>query len=115
MAKRFIVLTSKVEKNGIITSNMRYYLSSLTENAESFLHIIRSHWSIENSLHYVKDVVFQEDFNRMRMGQIPSVASLLRSFAINILNINDFPNKTQARKMLAWNINFLLGLKGVKV
>ena len=51
----------------------------------------------------------------MRMGQIPSVASLLRSFAINILNINNFPNKTQARKMLAWNINFLLDLKAVKV
>lgn len=114
MAKRFIVLTSKVEENGSVTESSRYYLSSLTEDAENFLYIIRSHWSIENSLHYVKDVAFQEDFNRMRKDQIPSVASLLRSLAINILNLNYLQNKTQARKMLAWSANFLLNLEHIR-
>jgi predicted transposase YbfD/YdcC len=75
--------------------------------------VIRSHWSIENSLYYVKDVEFKEDASRVRTKQSPSLLSLITSFAINILNINNFQNKIQARKTLAWDFYKLLSLTGI--
>jgi len=49
----------------------------------------------------------------MRTEQIPQVTSLLRSMAINILNLNGFSNKTKARKQLAWGASDIFVLKGV--
>ncbi|HHH54946.1 MAG TPA: transposase family protein, partial [Bacteroidetes bacterium] len=82
-------------------------------DAKQFLHIIRSHWRIENSLHYVKDVAFGEDLNRMRTSQTPFVSSLVKSIAINLLNLNNFPNKTLARKLFAWGAVDVLSLRGL--
>jgi len=113
MVKRIIKVHATVVRYGKVTHETRYYISNLEENAQTFLHIIRSHWKIENSLHYVKDVAFLEDFNRMRTEQIPQVTSLLRSMAINILNLNGFSNKTKARKQLAWGVSDIFVLKGV--
>lgn len=111
MVKSIITVTSETVIGDKITNETRYYISNLNQSANNFSHIIRSHWKIENSLHYVKDVAFLEDFSRMRTSQIPSVASLLRSVAINILNINKFSNLTQARKILAWGSYNIFGLK----
>lgn len=113
MVKRILKVTATVVKQGKQSRETRYYISNLEVDAKSFLHIIRSHWAIENSLHYVKDVAFLEDFNRMRTSQIPAVTSLLRSLAINLLNLNGFTNKTQARKMFAWNISDIFSLDGI--
>ena len=65
MVKRILKVTAKVAKDGKVTNESRYYISDLKENALTFSHIIRSHWKIENSLHYVKDVAFLEDFSRI--------------------------------------------------
>jgi len=113
MVKRIIKINATVVKYGKVTHETRYYISNLKENAASFSHIIRSHWKIENSLHYIKDVTFLEDFNRMRTKQIPQVMSLLRSMAINLLNLNGFSNKAKARKQLAWSAMDVFELKGV--
>ena len=113
MVRRLIKVTAKVVRYGNVSEETRYYISNLTVTAKEFLHIIRSHWAIENSLHYVKDVAFLEDFNRMRTEQIPIVTSLLRSMAINLLNFNKVTNITQARKLFAWGIDNLFSLKGV--
>ena len=113
MVRRLIKITAKVVRYGNVSYETRYYISNLTVCAKEFLEIIRSHWAIENSLHYVKDVAFQKDFNRMRTKQIPIVTSLLRSLAINLLNINKIDNKTQARKLFAWGALDLLSLKGI--
>ena len=113
MVRRLIKVTAKVVRYGNVSEETRYYISNLTVTAQEFLHIIRSHWAIENSLHYVKDVAFLEDFNRMRTEQIPVVTSLLRSMAINLLNFNKITNITQARKLFAWGIDNLFSLKGV--
>ena len=113
MVRRLIKVTSKVVRYGNVSEETRYFISNLTVSAKEFLEVIRSHWAIENSLHYVKDVAFQEDFNRMRTKQIPVVTSLLRSLAINLLNINKISNKTQARKLFAWGIIDLFSLKGI--
>ena len=113
MVRRLIKVTAKVVRYGNVSEEIRYYISNLTVTAKEFLHIIRSHWVIENSLHYVKDVAFLEDFNRMRTEQIPVVTSLLRSMAINLLNFNKITNLTQSRKLFAWGIIDLFSLKGI--
>ncbi len=113
MVRRLIKVTSKVVRYGNVSEETRYFISNLMISAKEFLEIIRSHWAIENSLHYVKDVAFQEDFNRMRTKQIPVVTSLLRSLAINLLNINKISNKTQVRKLFAWGAFDLFSLKGI--
>ncbi len=104
MVKHILKVTSTVIKQDKESTETRYYISDLEVDAKIFLHIVRSHWAIENSLHYVKDVAFLEDFSRMRTDQIPTVTSLLRSLAINLLSLNGFSNKTEARKKFAWGI-----------
>ena len=82
----------------------------MTKDVETFALIIRSHWGIENSLHYVKDVTFYEDSCRMRTGQIPFVATLLRSQAIGLMNRWKVGNLKAMRKQLAWDPELLFSL-----
>ena len=63
----------------------RYYLSSLTGTAEQALDAVRSHWGVENSLHYVLDIAFHEDASRIRKDNAPANFALLRQIALNLL------------------------------
>ena len=69
---------------------------------------IRSHWAIENSLHYVKDVTFYEDASRIRTGNAPTNFSIIRNIAINVLRRLNFRSLPQAIRMLSGNIPKLL-------
>ena len=111
MVKRFAKVTARVVKFGKVTNETRWYISNLTEDAQTFLHIIRSHWKIENSLHYVKDVAYQEDFDRTRIKQIPYVKTTIRNYAMNIQSINKITNKTLSRKLFAWGALDVFNLK----
>lgn len=108
---RIIKITSTIQSYGTHSVETHYYISSLEVNAETFLHVIRSHWKIENSLHYVKDVSFDEDSSRIRTKQAPMVSTMLRSIAINIMNINKISNLKKARKVFAWSSYKLFNLK----
>jgi len=108
--KRIIKVTSTTLSHGKCTTEVHCYISSLEVDAKTFLHIIRSHWKIENSLHYVKDVSFEEDMCRTRTGQIPFMQTMMRSLAINFINLNKFSNIKQARKLFAWNPQKLFSL-----
>jgi len=83
----------------------------LQTDAKTFAYAIRNHWKIENSLHYVKDVSFDEDSSRIRSAQAPLISTMLRSLAINIMNINQIRNIKQARKLFGWSPHRLFGLK----
>ena len=109
--KRIIKVTSKTLSYGKFTVCEHYYISSLQTDAKTFAHAIRSHWKIENSLHYVKDVSFDEDRSRIRTAQAPLMATMLRSLAINLMRINHITNIKKSRKLFAWNTHKLFSLK----
>ena len=67
------------------TLNERYFLTSLTAKAKALLPIIRTHWSIENGLHWVLDIAFREDESRLRKDHGPENFALLRHIALNLL------------------------------
>jgi len=89
-----------------------YYISSLpcTTDASEFNIGIRSHWAIENSLHWVKDVTFGEDSSRVRTGQAPENMSLMRNIAINAFRKHGFDNIAQAIRLSSHNIPLLMGM-----
>ncbi len=67
------------------TREVRYYLLSESCTAAKFGHAVRSHWGIENSLHWVLDVTFSEDRSRVRRGNGAENLGLLRRLALNLL------------------------------
>lgn len=73
------------EINGVETTEFRYYILSIALNAEKFGAAVRSHWGIENSLHWVLDMTFREDESRIREGNSPENFAVLRHIALNQL------------------------------
>ncbi|MDD1426547.1 ISAs1 family transposase [Dolichospermum sp. ST_sed9] len=69
--------------NGKTKVETRYYISSLTDNAKLLGESVRSHWSIENSLHWVLDVALREDDCRIRKDNAPQNFAVLRHIAVN--------------------------------
>jgi predicted transposase YbfD/YdcC len=67
------------------STETRYYLSTLTGGADQALRSVRSHWGVENSLHYVLDIAFNEDDCRIRKDHAPVNFALLRQVALNLL------------------------------
>jgi len=71
--------------SGQTESETRYYISSLTADAERINRAVRQHWGIENSLHWVLDVAFSEDHSRKRAGHAAQNFSLITRIALNLL------------------------------
>jgi predicted transposase YbfD/YdcC len=78
---------SKREIKDKVTEESRYYIASEACGAEKMLHIIRSHWAIENSVHWILDMTFGEDQSRIRKGNAPQNMAILRHLILNILQI----------------------------
>lgn len=68
-----------------LTVATRYFISSVTCDARTMLRTIRTHWHIENSLHWVLDIAFREDDSRIRRDHAPHNMALLRHIALNLL------------------------------
>jgi predicted transposase YbfD/YdcC len=74
------------EINDHSSTEVRYYLSSLPVNAVRFSEAVRGHWSIENSCHWILDVVFREDDCRVRTGHAAENLAFLRRLALSLLS-----------------------------
>jgi len=71
--------------NGETSRQDRYFISSLDSDARRMLRAVRSHWGIENSLHWVLDIAFDEDHQRVRKDNGPANFAVLRHIALNLL------------------------------
>jgi predicted transposase YbfD/YdcC len=75
----------------------RYYLCSVKANAKEIAKAIRSHWAIENSLHWVLDVTFNEDRSRIRKKNGPENMAIVRHTVLNLLRQNE-DNRTSLKR-----------------
>lgn len=98
------------ECNGKTSREVRYYISSLTPNAQVLAEAIRTHWSVENPLHWVLDVAFREDECRIRTGHAPENFTLLRHLALSALNQDNSVKLGIKNKRLraGWDDEYLL-------
>ncbi len=95
----------------------RFYISSKINNAEKFQTDIRSHWAVENKLHWVLDVAFSEDASRKRAGNSAQNYSVLLKVALNLLKNEKTEKQGVKGKRLkaAWDEKYLLKVLNVKV
>jgi len=105
-----VMVKSERQIGNLIQTETRYFITSVDDSAQAILHAIRTHWSIENNLHWVLDVSFREDDCRVRKGNGHQNFALLRHIALNLLKQNSSDNSgIQAKRMkAAWNDDFRL-------
>ena len=108
--KSLAMVESERIENSETTSQIRYYISSLPNDARKLLNGVRTHWGIENSVHWVLDVGFSEDNSRVRMGNSPENFSVLRRMALNMLKSENTLKVGVAakRKRAGWDEKYLL-------
>lgn len=92
--RTIVMLESHVTIGDTTTTEQRYFISSLPPNAKEIAQAIRSHWAIENSLHWVLDVTLGEDNSRVRKDNAPENMAMIRHIILNLLR----NAKTQFRK-----------------
>lgn len=100
-AKTVLCVERKRCCRGKCSTHRAYYLSSVATTARAWMEMVRGHWSIENRLHWPKDVVLQEDTT---YGGDPNAllnASVFRSITINLLRLNGFDSLTSALRQMA--------------
>lgn len=107
--KSFIMIESTREIEGEKKVEKRYCLTSLSGDAKTLGIISRKHWSIENSLHYVLDVIFKEDECRVRLKKAARNLSALRKLALNVVSRipGDKASKRARRKKACWSTKYL--------
>lgn len=102
------------EVEGKQTVERRYYLSSLPLGVETFARAVRSHWGVENNVHWVMDVCFREDQSRARTGYAAENLATLRRLALNLLKREQTKKRGIRGKQLnaGWDHAYLLRLLG---
>jgi len=94
--------------DGTSSEENAYYLCSIAADAELFARCARAHWGVENSLHWVLDVTFNEDACQVKEKQAAENLSLLRKMALNLLKKEPSKGSMKLkRKKAAWDVAFL--------
>ena len=97
--------------NGIKTPHIRFFITSLSyESVDDFVRGVRTHWDIENNLHWSLDISFNEDNSRVRAGHSAQNLAIVRRIALNLLK-QEKTHKggiTRKRKSSGWDHKYLL-------
>ncbi len=106
-------LTSLRKQQGKITTETSYLITSLSPDQASpsqLLHLARGHWGIENRLHWVRDVTFDEDRCQIRTGAAPQVMAALRNLVIGLFRLTGARNIAAALRTHAWHAERAIAL-----
>lgn len=98
------MVETRVERNNKTEHERRYYLSSARLDAQTFAHAVRTHWHVENRLHWVLDVVFHDDLARLRTGNGPQNMAVVKHMAMNLVRHPKDQHSLKVRRKLA-NLN----------
>lgn len=103
------------ELDGKATVERRYYLASLPLGVETFARAVRSHWGVENKVHWIMDVCFGEDQSRARTGHAAENLATLRRLALNLLKKEKTKKRGIRGKQLnaSWDHAYLLRLLAI--
>ena len=104
------MLEETQESKGKISVERRFFISSLDTDAEKLANAIRCHWHVENSLHWVLDVVYNEDRSTVRKGNAAENMAIIRHMSLNMLNntVWQSPKVWRAKAERLTNTNFAL-------
>lgn len=113
--RSIIAVTAIRETKNKITEETRYFISSLSaDNPNQLEHAIRAHWAVENNLHWVLDMAFDEDSNRTRQGYSASNLAVIRHIALNLIKKEKTSKVGVKTKRLkaGWDNDYLLKIIG---
>ena len=109
--KAIVMVESRREIDEKIQQETRFYITSLPLPAAQLGAVVRSHWAIENSLHWVMDMIFRDDECRVRTDHAPANFTTIKHMAINLLrNAPGNDSLRLRRKVAAWDDDFLASL-----
>jgi predicted transposase YbfD/YdcC len=92
----------------LISTETAYYLTSLPEHLAGSVELdrlVRGHWAIENRVHYVGDVTFDEDRSQAYTGNGPRTLATCRNLAISALRLHGHTNIARALRHIARNVD----------
>ena len=108
-----IRVASRAELKDRSRFETRYYVSSAALSAQRAAEAVRSHWAIENSLHWVLDVTFADDQSRVRKGHGARNMAVARHFAINLVRVGNDIRSIRLRRIRAgWDLQCLAAILG---
>ena len=90
-----------------VSTETRYYISSVNESAQALAQRIRGYWGVENKVHYVRDVTQGEDKSRIRTTPLVQIFALTRNFALNLYRESGFKNMAQANRLCSFGLEIL--------
>ena len=97
-----------------VSTETRYYVTSLLESVQSLADRVRGYWGVENKVHHVRDVTQGEDASRIRTAPLIQIWAVARNFALNIYRDCGFTNMAQAQRMASFTLNILKKLFRMK-
>jgi predicted transposase YbfD/YdcC len=103
------IVESRIERGDKIATERRCYICSRALSAKVFADAVRSHWAIENNLHWTLDMTFQEDQSRLRAGHGARNMAVVRHFALNLVRqAGDKRSIKRRRKRASYDPKYLL-------